>query len=73
MTSAWNIADLAVDADVKIHADIRRCGAPILITLCIFKFKLQHVDYYYLGPIATTILMLNLKVNLKYMNEMSFK
>ena len=23
------------------------------------NFKLWHVDFYYLGPIATTILMLN--------------
>ena len=37
------------------------------------NFKLRHVDFYYLGPIATTILMLNLKVNLKYINKMSFK
>ena len=29
------------------------------------NFKLRHVDFYYLVPIATTILMLNLKVNLK--------
>ena len=35
------------------------------------NFELQHVDFYYLGPIATTILMLNLKVNLKYINKMS--
>ena len=33
------------------------------------NFKLRHVDFYYLGPIATTISMLNLKVNLKYLNE----
>ena len=37
------------------------------------NFKLRHVDFYYLGPIATTILMLNLKVNLKYINKMSFE
>ena len=37
------------------------------------NFKLQHVSFYYLGPIATTILMLNLKVNLKYIKKMSFK
>ena len=36
-------------------------------------FKLRHVDFYYLGSIATTILMLNLKVNLKYITKMSFK
>ena len=36
------------------------------------NFELQHVDFYYLGPIAATILMLNLKVNLKYINKMSF-
>ena len=35
------------------------------------NFKLRHVDFYYLGPIATTILMLNLKVNLKYIYRMS--
>ena len=33
------------------------------------NFKHRHVDFHYLGPIATTILMLNLKVNLKYINE----
>ena len=33
------------------------------------NFKLRHVYFYYLGPIATTILMLNLKVNLKYINK----
>ena len=39
-----------------------------------FNFKLQHVDFYYLGPIiATTILMLTLKVDLKYINKMGFK
>ena len=32
---------------------------------------LRHVDFYYLGPIPTTILILNLKVNLKYINKMS--
>ena len=37
------------------------------------NFQLQHVDFYYLRLIATTILMLNLKVNLKYINIMSFK
>ena len=37
------------------------------------NFKLRHVDFYYLGPLASTLLMLNLKVNLKYMNKMSFK
>ena len=37
------------------------------------NFKLRHADFYYLGPIAATILMLNLKVNLKYINKMSFK
>ena len=38
-----------------------------------FNFKLRYIDFYYLGPIATTILMLNLKVNLKYINKTSFK
>ena len=33
------------------------------------NFKQRHIDLHYLGPIATTILMLNLKVNLKYINE----
>ena len=37
------------------------------------NFKLRHVDFYYFGPKPTTILMLNLKVNLKYINKMSFK
>ena len=37
------------------------------------NFKLHHVDFYYLWPIATTILMLNLKVNLKYINKINFK
>ena len=37
------------------------------------NFKLRHVDFYYLGPIATTILMLNIEVNLKYFNNMSIK
>ena len=37
------------------------------------NFKLRHVDFYYLRPITTTILMLNLKVNLKYINKMIFK
>ena len=36
------------------------------------NFKLRHVDLYYLGLIASTILMLNLKINLKYINKMSF-
>ena len=36
--------------------------------------KLRHVDFYYLGPKPTTILMLNLKVNLKYiLSKMSIK
>ena len=35
----------------------------VFLYLC---FKLRHVDFYYLEPIATTILMLNLKENLKY-------
>ena len=29
MASAWDIADSYADSDVKIHADIRGCGAPI--------------------------------------------
>ena len=33
------------------------------------NFKLRHVDFYYLGHIATTILMLNLKLNLKFINK----
>ena len=37
------------------------------------NFELLHVDFHYLGAIATTILMLNLEVNLKYVNKMSFK
>ena len=37
------------------------------------NFKLRHVDFYYLGSIATTILMLNLEVNLKYINKMCIK
>ena len=37
------------------------------------NFKLRHVDFYYLGPIATKILMLNLEVNPKYINKMSIK
>ena len=37
------------------------------------NFKLRHVDFYYLRPIATTILTLNLKVNLKFINNMSIK
>ena len=37
------------------------------------NFKLRHVDFYYLGSIATTIVMLNLEVNLKYINKMSIK
>ena len=37
------------------------------------NFKLRDVDFYYLGPIATTLLMFNLKVNLKYTNKRSFK
>ena len=45
----------------------------LLYILLNFYFKLRHVDFYYLGPIATTISMLNLKVNLKYINRMSFK
>ena len=45
----------------------------LYIFFFILNFKLRHVDFYYLGPIATTILMLNLKLNLKYINKMSFK
>ena len=37
------------------------------------NFELKHVDFYCLGPIATTILMLNLKVNLKYTDKMNLK
>ena len=45
----------------------------LLYALLNLNFKLRHVDFYYLGPRVTTILMLNLKVNLKYINKMSFK
>ena len=37
------------------------------------NFKLRHVDFHYLGPLATTILMLNLEVNLKCINKISIK
>ena len=42
---------------------------------CKYLFSLRRVDFYYLilGSIATRILMLNLKVDLKYTNKMSFK
>ena len=51
-------------------------GFKFVINLLLYVFlnlnlKLRHVDFYYLGPIATTMLMLNLKVNLKYINKMS--
>ena len=41
-------------------------GFEFVINLLVFvflnlNFKLRHVDFYYLGPIATTILMLDLK------------
>ena len=45
----------------------------LLYVLLNLNFKLRHVDFYFLGPLATTILMLNLKVNLKYINKISFK
>ena len=51
-------------------------GFKFVINLFLYvylNFKLRHVYFCYLGPIATTILMLNLKVNLKYVNKMSFK
>ena len=53
-------------------------GFKFVINLSLFvflnlNFKLQHVDFYYFGPIATTILMLDLKVNLKYKYKISFK
>ena len=49
-------------------------GFKLVINLLLYvfldlNFKLRHVDFYYLGPIATTILMLNSKVNLKYINK----
>ena len=49
-------------------------GFKLVINLLLYVFsnlnyKLRHVDFYYLGPIATTILMLNLKINLKYINK----
>ena len=49
-------------------------GFKIVINLLFYvflnlSFKLRRVDFYYLGPIATTILMLNLKVNLKYIKK----
>ena len=37
------------------------------------NFKLRQIDFYYLGPIVSTILTLNLKVNLKCINKISFK
>ena len=54
-------------------------GFKLVINLLLYvpilnlNFKLQHVDFYHLWRIATIILMLNLKVNLKYINKMSFK
>ena len=45
-----------------------------LLFYVLLNLNFRHVDFYYLGPIATTILILNLKVNLKYnINKMSFK
>ena len=51
-------------------------GFKFVINLLLYVFlnyQLRHVDFYYLGPIATTILMLNLKVSLKYKNKINFK
>ena len=46
-------------------------GFKFIINLLLYvflnlNFKLRYVDFYYLGSISTTILMLNLKVSLKY-------